>query len=81
MKTLLTNFTEKRLHNRNFIVFASFITILYIANTFILSIIFISTNLRQELFMNINLGFLLGLGVGLGLEFSEFLIDKKIKVN
>jgi hypothetical protein len=61
----------KELKFGKFLTVASLFTIMYFVCTIVLQIIYNSANFKMELFYNLDLGFLIGLGLGIGIEFSN----------
>lgn len=54
-----------------FLIIASSFAVMYVIVTLILQIIYNSTNFKMELLYNLDLGFLIGLGLGIGIELSN----------
>jgi hypothetical protein len=58
------------------LILTGFIMLVYLFNTLVLSIIFPAPQIKQILMTNLQLGFLLGIGVSTGLAFAELLFEK-----
>ena len=61
----------KELKFGKFLTVASLFTIMYFVCTIVLQIIYNSANFKTELLYNLDLGFLIGLGLGIGIELSN----------
>jgi hypothetical protein len=61
----------KELKFGKFLTVASLFTIMYVVCTIVLQAIYNSADFKTELLYNLDLGFLIGLGLGLGIEISN----------
>ncbi|NHZ85584.1 MAG: hypothetical protein GWP19_06855 [Planctomycetia bacterium] len=74
---IYTKFFYARLNNikySRFLVLASIISISYVIVTIILGLLFKSDSINLFLFQNMPIGFLIGIGLGLGFELSEYML-------